>query len=152
MLDSLSPHWLQHSTFSCPSLSLGVCSNSYPLSWWCHPTISSSVIPFSCCQSFPASGSFSMSWLFLSGSKCIESQLQQQSFQWIFRWLSLGLTRFISLLSKGLSRIFSSTTVGSINSYSRDGEQRRQWHPTPVFLPGKSCGWRSLVGCSPWGR
>ena len=65
MSDSLWPHGLQHPRLSCPSLSPGVCLNSCPLSWWCHPTISSSVIPFSSClQSFPASGSFPMSRLF----------------------------------------------------------------------------------------
>ena len=71
----------------CPSLSPGICSNSYPLSRWCYPTISSSVNPFSSCpQSFPASGSFPVSWLFASGGqKVLELQLQHQSFQWIFR-------------------------------------------------------------------
>ena len=65
MSGSLWPHGLQHARFPCPSLSPGVCSNSYLLSWWCHPTISSSVTPFSSCpQSFPASGPFPMSWLF----------------------------------------------------------------------------------------
>ena len=64
--NSLRPHGLQHTRLPCPSPSLGVCSNSCPLSWWCHPIISSSVIPFSSClQSFPASGSFPMSQLFI---------------------------------------------------------------------------------------
>ena len=66
--DSLKPHGLQHTRLPCPSTSPGVCSNWCPLSWWCHWTISSSVIPFSSClQSFPASGSFLTSWLFTSG-------------------------------------------------------------------------------------
>ena len=65
MSDSLWSHGLQHTRLPCPSLSLTVCSNSYPLSQWCHPTISCSVVPFSP-QSFPASGSLPMSWLFLS--------------------------------------------------------------------------------------
>ena len=71
-LDSLQPHGLQHARLPCPSLSLRVYPNSCPLSWWCHPTISSSVAPFfSCCQSFPASGSFPMSQLFSSGGYSI---------------------------------------------------------------------------------
>ena len=70
VLDSLRPHGMQHARLHCPSPSSGVCSNSCPLSWWCHPTISPSVIPFSSCvQSFPASGSFPMSQLF---AECIQ--------------------------------------------------------------------------------
>ena len=80
--DSLQPHGLQHARFPCPSPSLRVCSNSCPLSWWCHPTISSSVVPFSSClQSFPASGSFPVSQLFVSGGQSIEVSVQHQSFQ-----------------------------------------------------------------------
>ena len=72
MSDFLWPHGLQHSRLPCLPLSPGVCSNSCPLSWWCHPTISSSVVSFSSCpQSFPASGSFPMSWLFLSDNQSI---------------------------------------------------------------------------------
>ena len=69
MFNSLWPHGLQHARLPCPSPSSRACSNSCPLSRWCHPTISSSVIPFSCPQSFPASGSFLMSWLFASGGQ-----------------------------------------------------------------------------------
>ena len=70
MSNSLLPHKLQHARLSCPSLSPGVCSNPCPLSWWCHPTISFPLTPFiSCPQSFPASGSFPMSWLFASGGQ-----------------------------------------------------------------------------------
>ena len=70
--DSLRPHELQHTRPSCPSPTSGVYSNSCPLSWWCHPTISSSVVPFSSCpQSFAASGSFQMSQLFASGGQSI---------------------------------------------------------------------------------
>ena len=67
----LPPHGLQHARLLCPSPSPGACSNSCPLSQWCHPTISSSVTPFSCPQSFPASGSFPVSWLFASGGQSI---------------------------------------------------------------------------------
>ena len=84
MSSSLWPHGLQHARLPCPSLSSGVCSNSCPLTRWCHPTISHSVVPFSSClQSFSESGSFPMSWLFESVAKVLE--LQHQSFQWIFR-------------------------------------------------------------------
>ena len=73
MSDSLEPHGLQHSRPPCPSPTPRAYSNSCPLSWWCHPTISSSVIPFSSClQSFPASGSFQMSQFFASGGQSIE--------------------------------------------------------------------------------
>ena len=80
-------HGLQDSRLPCPSPSPGACSNSCPLSRWCHPTISSSVNPFSSyLQSFPASGSFLMIRLFVSGGQSIEaSAFQHQSFQWIFR-------------------------------------------------------------------
>jgi len=72
MSDSLQLRELQNTRLPCPSLSPGACSNSYPLIWWCHPNISFSVIPFfSCLQSFPASGSFLMSWLFASGGQSI---------------------------------------------------------------------------------
>ena len=78
-------HGLQHARPPCPSPTPGVYPNSCPLSWWCHPTISSSVIPFSSCpQSFPASASFQMSQLFSSGGQVLEFQLHQ-SFQWTFR-------------------------------------------------------------------
>ena len=74
MSDSLWSHGLQHARLLCPSLSPGVCSNSCPLSWWCHPTVSSSVAPFSSCPwSFPASRSFPMSWLFTSGGQRLEA-------------------------------------------------------------------------------
>ena len=86
MSGSLQPHGLWHTRLPCPSPSPRVCSNLCPLSWWCHPTISSSVVPFSSClQIFPASESFPMSWLFTSGGRNIELQLHHQSFQWIFR-------------------------------------------------------------------
>ena len=82
MSNSLWPHELQHTMLSCPTPILRVYPNSCPLSQWCHPTISSSV-PFSSCpQSFPASGSFQMSQLFVLGAKVLEFRLQRQSFQW----------------------------------------------------------------------
>ena len=85
MSESLWPHGLQHTRRPCTSPTHGACSNSRPSSWWYHPTISSSVVPFSSClQSFPASGSFPMSRFFTSGDQSIGVQLQCQSFQWIF--------------------------------------------------------------------
>ena len=102
-----------HTRLPCPPLSPGVCSNSCPLSWWCHPTISSSVtLFFSCPKSSPASGSFLMSQLFASGSQSIGASALASVFPMdIQGWLPWGLVGFISLLSKGLSRVFSSTTV-----------------------------------------
>ena len=82
--DSLQPHGLQHARLPCPSPIPRAYANSCPLSCWCHPTVSSSVIPFSCLQSSLASGPFPMSLFFASGSQK-EFQLQHQSFQWIFR-------------------------------------------------------------------
>ena len=108
MSNSLWTHGLQHTRPPCPLPTPGVYSNSCPLSQWCHPTIPSSVIPFSSClQSFPASGSFQMSQFFASGG-------------YIFDWKCVSF-------------------------------QRRQWHPTPVLLPGESQGQRSLVGGHLWG-
>ena len=113
MSDSLWPKGLQHTSLPCPSRTPRAYSNSCPLSWWCHPTISSSAIPFSSClQSFPASGSFPMSQFFASGSQSIGVSASTSILPTnIQDWFSLGLTGWISLLSKGLSRIFSNTTV-----------------------------------------
>ena len=111
--NSLRPHKLQHTRLPCPSLSPRVFSNSCPLSQWCHPTISSSIAPFSFFpQSFPASESFPMSQLFASGDQSIgASALASVLPMNPKHWFSLGLTVLISLLSKGLSRVFSSTTI-----------------------------------------
>ena len=106
---TLRSHGQQYARFPCPSSSPGVCSNSYPLSWWCYTTI----IPFSSCpQSFPASGSFPMSWLFTSGGQSIGTSASVSVLPMnIQGWFPLGLTGLISLQSKGFSRIFSSTTI-----------------------------------------
>ena len=113
MSDSLRPHELQHARLLCPSPSPRICSNSCPLSWWCHLTISSSVTCFSFFpQSFPASGSFPMSQIFASGDQSIgASALASVLPMNIHSWFLLGLTSLISLLSKGLSRVFFRTTV-----------------------------------------
>ena len=111
--DSLQPHGQQHTRLPCPSSFPIVCSNSCPLSRWCHPTNSFSVIPFSSClQSFPGSGAFPMSQLFSSGGQSIEASASASVLPVnIQNWFPLGLTGFISLQSKGLSRVFSNTTV-----------------------------------------
>ena len=110
---TLWPQGLQHARLPCPPLPLGVCSNSCPLSWWCYLIISLSVASFSICpQSFPASGCFPMSQLFPSGGLSIgASALASVLPMNIQNWFLLGLTSLISLQSKGLSRVFSSTTI-----------------------------------------
>ena len=104
---------LKHTRPLCPSPSPRVCSSSCPLSQWCHPTISSSVIPFSSClQSFPASGSFTMSWLFASGGQSIGVSVSASVLPMnIQYWFPLVWTGLISFQSKGLSRVFSNTRV-----------------------------------------
>ena len=110
---SLRPHGLQHTRPPCPSLSPRVCSNSCPLSQWCHPTISSSVAPISSCpQSFPASGSFPVGQLFISGGQSTRASASASVLPVnIQDWFPLGLTRLISLLSKGFAGVFSRTTI-----------------------------------------
>ena len=110
---TLQPHGLQPASLPCPSPSPRACSNSCPLGQWCHPTILSSVIPFSSClQSFPASGSFSMSWLFSSGDQSIGASASASVLPMnIQDWFPLGWSCLITLQSKGLSRVFSNTTV-----------------------------------------
>ena len=121
MSDSLQPHELQHARPPCPSPTPRVYSNSCPLSRWCHPTISSSVIPFSShLQSFPASGPFQMSQLFASGVQSIGvSDLASVLPMNIQDWFPLGRTGWISLQSKGLSRVFSNTTVQKHQFFGR---------------------------------
>ena len=111
--DSLRPHESQHTRPPCPSPTPGVHPNPCPSSRWCHPTISSSVVPFSSClQSFPTSGSFPMSQLFASGGQNIGVSASTSVLPVNIQcWFPLGLTDLISLLSKGLSRVFSNTTV-----------------------------------------
>ena len=107
------PHGLQHTRLPCPSPASRACSNSCPLSQWCHPTISSSVVPFSSCLlSFPASESFLMSQFFTSGSQSIRASASASVLlKNIQDWFSLGLTGLISLQSKGPSRVFFNTIV-----------------------------------------
>ena len=148
------PHELQHSRPPHPSPTPGVYSNSCPLSWWCHPTISAYVIPFSYLQSFPESGSFRMSQ-FSSGDQSIgvsagavsgTSALPMNTQD----WYPLGWTGWISLQSKGLSRVFSNTTVPKhqffdtqlslwsvFNPWIGKIPWRRAWQPISIFLPGQ---------------
>ena len=126
---SLQPHGPQHTRLPCTSPTPRVHSNSHPLSRWCHPTISSSVIPFSSCpQSFLASGSFQMSQLFTSGGQSIGVSASASVLPMNTQdWSPLGLTALIPLQSKGLSRLFSNTTV-----------QKHQFFGTQVSLQSNS--------------
>ena len=110
---TLQPHRLQRARLLCPSPAPRACSNSCPSSWWCHPTISSSVVPFSSClQSFPASGSFLRSQFFASGGQITGASASTSALPLsIPDWFPLGWTGWISLQSKWLSRVFSNTTV-----------------------------------------
>ena len=125
MSDSLWPHELQHTRLLHPPLSPRVCSDSCPLSWWCYLTISSSVTPFSfCILAFPASRSFPVSQLLASGGQSMGASTSASVLPMnIQGWFPVGLTSLISLLSKGLSRVFSSTTV-----------QKHQFDSTQPFL------------------
>ena len=113
MSNSLRLHGVQHARLPCPSPNPEACSNSYPLSRWCHPIISSSVVLFSSClQSFPASGSFPRSLFFTSGGQSIGVSASTSVLPMnIQDWFPLGLTGWIFSQCKGLSRVFSNTTV-----------------------------------------
>ena len=137
MSDSLWPYESQHTRPPCPSLTPGVDSNSCPSSWWCHPAISSSVIPFSCPQSLPASGSFPMSQLFawsgqstgvLASASVLPVNTQD--------WPPLGWTGWISLQSKGLSRVFCNTTVQNHQFFGTQLSSQSNSHP--YMTPGKT--------------
>ena len=152
--NSLWPHGLQQSRLPCPSLSPGVCSHSCPLSQWCHPTISSSVIPFSSClQTFPASESFQMSQLLVSGGQSIGASASASVLSVsIHDWFPLGLTGLVSLKSKGLSRVFSNTTVQkhqflntqpslwSLHESESDSVMSDSFQPHGLYSPWNSSG------------
>ena len=126
MCDSLWCHGLQHTRLPCPSSSHGACSNSCPLSWWCHPIISSSVVHLSSGpQFFPALGSFLMSWLFISGGQSTGASTSTSVLPVNIReWFPLGWTGGISLQSKIPSRVFSNTIV-----------QKHQFFSTQLYSP-----------------
>ena len=140
MSDSLQPHRLQHARLPCPSPTLRACLNSYPLSWWCHPTISTSVIPFSSClQFFSTTRSVLMNQLFISGGQSSGASASASVLPMnVQDWFPLGLTGFITFQSKGLSRVFSNTTV-----------QKHQ------FFSAQASSWSSSHNCrevleKPW--
>ena len=129
MSNSLWPRGLQHTRLPCPSPSPRACLNPCPLSWWCHPTISSSAIPFcSCPQSFLASGSFPVGRLFPLGGQSIGASASASVLPMkIQDWFPWGLIGWISLQSKGLSRVFFNTTV-----------QKHQFFSAQLSLQSKS--------------
>ena len=129
--DSLRPNGLQRTKLPFPSPAPRACLNSCPLSQWCHPTISSSVVPFSSClQSFPASGSFPVSLFFASGGQSIGMSASASVLPMnIQEWFPLGWAGWISLQSKGLSRVFSNTTV-----------QKHQFFSTQLSHPYMTTG------------
>ena len=128
--DSLWPHELQHARPPCPSPTPGVHSNSCPSSQWCHPAVSSSVVPFSSCpQSLPASGSYPMSQLFAWGSQSIRvSALASVLPKNTQDWSPLEWTGWISLQSKGLSRVFSNTTVQKHQFFGTQSSSQSNFH------------------------
>ena len=131
MSDSLQPHGLQHARPYCPLPSPRACSNSCPSRRWCHPTISSSVIPFSSClQSFPASEYFQMSQLFASGGQSIRALVSVLPMN-IQDCFPLGLTCLISLQSKGLSGVFSITTAWKHQFF---GAQPSLWSNSHIHI------------------
>ena len=129
--ESLWPYGLQCSRLPCPSPTPRVYSNSSPLSRWCHPTISSSVVPFSSCfQFFPASGSFQMSQFFASGGQSIRVSASASVLPMnIYDWFPLGLIGLISLRSKELSRVFPNTTIQKHQFF---GAQPFLWSNSPI--------------------
>ena len=137
MSDSLQPHELQHARPPCPSTTPGVYPTSCPSSQWCHPTISSSVVPFSSFpQSFPASGSFKMSQLFTSGGQSngvsASASVLPKNTQ---DWSPLEWTGWISLQSKGLSRVFSNTTVQKHQFFGAQLSLYSHIHTWPLEKP-----------------
>ena len=139
MSDSLQPHEPQHARPPCPSPTPGVHPNQCPSSQWCHSTISSFVIPFSSGpQSFPASGSFPMSQLFASGDQNIGVSASTSVLPMNTQgWSPLGWTSWISLQSKGLSRIFSNTTVQKHQFFSSQlsSQANSHIHTWPLEKP-----------------
>ena len=134
MFNSLLPHGLQHTEVLCPPWFPGVCSNSCPLNQWCYVTISSSVARFSSClQSFPASRSLPMSLLFTSCGQSIGASASVLSMN-IHGWFPLGLTDLISLESKGLLRVFSSTTTQKHQFFITQPSLWYNSHSNPLLL------------------
>ena len=146
MSDSLWPHGLRDTRPPCPSPTPRACSNSCPSSWWCHPTISSSLVPFSCLQTFPASESFPMSDVFTSGGQstgalAFASVLPMN----IQGWFPLALTGLIFLQSKGLSRVFSSTTIQKRQFF---GAQPSLWSNSYIYSWVLEKPWSGVIPIS----
>ena len=127
---TLRPHGLQHARLLCPSPTPRVHPNPCPLSWWCHPTILSSIVPFSACpQSFPVSAPFQMSQLFESGGQSIRVSASTSVLPLnIQDWFLLGWTGWISLQSKGLSRVFTNTTAQKHQFFSTQSSSQSNSH------------------------
>ena len=153
MSNSLQPHGLQHTRPPRPSPSAGVCPSSWPLKQWCRPTISSSATLFPLClQSFPASGSFPMSWLFASGGQSIgpSASVFPMSIQGLF---PLGLTGLFSLQSTGPSRVFSGTTIRKHAKFMSTDLQPIAFSTTTSLMPYLYWGWwGGCVLLRGWGR
>ena len=146
MSNSLQPHGLQHTRLPFPSVSPSICSDSCPMSQWCYPTISSSAVSSSCLQSFPASGSFPMSWLFTSGGQSIGASASASVLPMHIQvWFPLGLTSLISLQSKEVSRVFFNTTVQKHQFFGTQPSSQFHFH-IHTWLLGKLLLW--LYG--PW--
>ena len=133
MSESFQPHGLQHTRFPCLLLAPRVCSDSYPLSRWCYLTTSSSAALFSSClQTFPVTRSFPMSQLFTSGGQSIEAWASTSVLPTNIQvWFPLGLVSLISLLSKGLPRVFSNTTIQKPPQRNRNARRQNGclWRP-----------------------
>ena len=144
MSDSLRHHGLQQASLLCPPPSPGVCSNSCPLSQWCYLIISPSASPFSFChQSFPVSGPFPMSRLFASGGSSIGASASTSVLPMNSQgWFPLGLTGLISMQSKELSRVFSSTTIGKRQFFCA------QPSLCPVLISHGT--WKESILLTPW--
>ena len=181
MSNSLRPHELHHARVPCPSATPRACSNSWPSGQWSLPTISSSVVPFSCLQSCPASGSFPMSWLFTSGGQSTgvsasasvvtvidtkQLEIWEANYWCILKQHKNGThtaphppdASVILQQWKGLPSWLSGkeshlpSRRGRFNPWVGKIPWRRKWQPIPVFSPGKSHRQSSLAGYSPWGH
>ena len=136
---TLRPHESQHARPPCPSSTPGVHSDSRPLSWWCHPVISSSIVPFfSCPQCLPASGSFPMSHLFTWGGQSTGVSASASVLPMnIQHWFLLGLTNLIFLQAKGFSRVFSNTTVQKHQFFTAQPSRSNSYIHTCPTMCGK---------------
>ena len=151
---SLQPHGLQQARPPCPSPTPGAYSNSCPLNQWCHPTISSSVIPFSSCpQSFPASGSFQMSQLFTSAVQSIGVSTSASVLPMnIQDWFPLGLTGWISLQSKGLSRVVAAAakSLQLCPTLCDPTDGSPPGSPVPGILQARTLEWVAISFSNAW--